>query len=312
MKDLVSFIIPTYNNEDTIEPCIQSILKQTCQKEIIAVDGNSTDKTKDIINKYHLKLITEKKRGAGAARNRGSKIARGNYIAFVDADAVLPENWSVKALRILKEANKDVAGVAGPVMSLGKNAIGMALDTLSFGKPKNIGRIYTNALNTTGVMFKIAPFRNTMFDENFIRGEDTELGFRMREKGYRLLFDGELYVYHHHPTTFKGLFDKWFTYGKSYPLSYLRHKKMIGIWFYSRIFYMPILCLLIGLSLLWEITIWIACIQLSSLFFAYVYTGLKIPLEIRKINILTFSIIHTIKQLAQLIGIWFGFFERLF
>ncbi|UCE73107.1 MAG: glycosyltransferase [Methanomassiliicoccales archaeon] len=312
MEDLISFIIPAYNNENTIGECIGSVLKQTCKKEIIVVDNGSTDRTRDIIERYPVKLLIEKKRGAAAARNRGLGVANGNLVAFVDADAVLPRKWCAKALQILKNAKEDVVGAGGPLLSIGRSDIAKALDALSFGKPRNIGRTYTDALNASGVMFDMKIFREIRFDENLIRGQDTELGFRIRNAGYKLLYDSELYVYHHNPTTLKSLVKKWFKYGKSYPLSYLKHRKMRGTWFYARVFFIPVLFLLIALSFIWTITAWIACLQLLILFFSYIYIGLQIPTEIRRIDVITFSFIQTIKQLAQLMGIWYGFFERMF
>ena len=229
---------------------------------MIVVDNGSTDKTRDIIKKYPVKLLFEKKRGAAAARNLGLKVAKGNYVAFVDADGILPKKWAVKALNAFRETDEDVVGVGGPILSIEKNEIGRALDALSFGVPRNIRRIYTHALNTTGVMFNIEILGDIKFDEEMIRGQDTEISFRIRKRGFKLLHDSELYVYHHNPTTYLELFKKWFTYGKSYPLSYLKHRKMRGFGFFSRISFLPILLLLIGLSFIWEITVWIACIQL--------------------------------------------------
>ena len=159
MEDVISFITPSFNNEKSIGKCIKSISKQRCQKEIIVVDGGSTDKTIAIAKRYNVKLLIEKKRGSAAARNSGSWVARGNYVAFVDADAILTENWIERALKTIKEADRNVAGVAGPVFAVRKNAIGRALDALSFGMPGKGNIYYTKGLNTTGVLFKMDIFK---------------------------------------------------------------------------------------------------------------------------------------------------------
>jgi glycosyltransferase involved in cell wall biosynthesis len=312
MEDLISFIVPAYNNEDTIGKCIESILAQSPNKEVIVVDNGSTDNTEEIISKFSVTTIVEKKRGSGAARNRGLTMVKGNFIAFVDADAYLPEDWSEKAYKTLKRTEKDVVGVGGPLLSMGKSSIGRSLDGLSFGKPRNDGISYTNALNASGVLFKRSVFNEIRFDEEFIRGQDTEIGFRMRQKGFKLLYDSNLVIYHKNPTTMADLVKKWFTYGKSFPLSYLKHKKMKGSGFYGRLLFIPLLLGLIVLSFFWGILIYFAILQLLLLFFSYCFVASKIPYKNRNVNIVTFSFVHTIKQLAQMMGIWFGFFERAF
>lgn len=91
----VSVIIPTYNRENYICEAIDSILSQTYKDfEIIIVDDGSTDNTKDIIKKYENKVLYfyQANAGPGAARNRGIKEAKGELIAFLDADDVwLPD-----------------------------------------------------------------------------------------------------------------------------------------------------------------------------------------------------------------------------
>jgi glycosyltransferase involved in cell wall biosynthesis len=310
MEDLVSFIVPAYNNEETIGKCLKSIMAQDCNKEVIVVDNGSLDNTRSIIKKFQVTLLYERKKGAGAARNRGLNAALGNFIAFVDGDAFLPKNWIVKAIGILKDTPMDVIGCGGPLLSIGKSPVGQALNGLIFGKPRNANRIYVNALNASGALFDKRAFEKIRFDEDFVRGQDTELGFQMRSSGFRMLYDSSLFIHHKNPTTFSGLFNKWFKYGKSYPLSYIKHKKMRNSGFYARLFFLPVVLSLILLSFIWNILIWFALLQVFSLFFSYIYTGLKIPIKSRGIDIISFSIIHTVKQLAQLTGIWFGFIER--
>ena len=93
---LVSIIIPTYNAEKYIKTAINSALKQTYQKiEIIVVDDGSTDKTAEIVKFYknpRIIYIYQENQGQSAARNAGIKIAKGEYIALLDADDLfLPE-----------------------------------------------------------------------------------------------------------------------------------------------------------------------------------------------------------------------------
>ena len=88
----VSVIIPVYNAEEYLEDCIDSLRKQSLEDiELIFVDDGSTDSSLDIIKAHALldnrvKIIKQKNKFAGAARNAGLNIALGEYITFIDSD----------------------------------------------------------------------------------------------------------------------------------------------------------------------------------------------------------------------------------
>src|SRR5690348_7890348 len=94
---MISVVIPAYNEEDYIENCLKSLMRQEVMPdEIIVVNNNSTDRTEEIVKKYPVILITEKKKGTIAARNAGFDMAKGNIIVRTDADTVVPTNWIKK------------------------------------------------------------------------------------------------------------------------------------------------------------------------------------------------------------------------
>lgn len=91
----VSVIVPVYNGEKTICACIESLLLQSLEElEIIAVNDGSTDSTAEILASYgdRITVLTQKNAGQGAARNAGIRIARGEYLGFVDADDTVERN----------------------------------------------------------------------------------------------------------------------------------------------------------------------------------------------------------------------------
>lgn len=96
---MISIIIPTYNEEDVILKCLESLGKQTFKDfEVIVVDDGSTDTTVEKIKQlrafgYELKLINGKHSGPGAARNLGVKEARGEILVFVDSDMTFDRNF---------------------------------------------------------------------------------------------------------------------------------------------------------------------------------------------------------------------------
>ena len=93
----ISLIVPTYNVEDYLPHCLDSVLEQTFKDiEIIIVDGNSTDRTVAIAQSYADKGIRTRilnqdplKPGVMVAKKTGYMAASGNYIAFCDADDTL-------------------------------------------------------------------------------------------------------------------------------------------------------------------------------------------------------------------------------
>ena len=120
-----SVIVVTYNEERNIADCMSSLVNIDYNKkdyEILVVDGNSSDKTKDIVrnfiknnkNKIKIRLINNPKRFIASSRNAGLKNASYDLIAFTDADCIVPKEW----LKILvdgyeKLKNKHVAAVGG-------------------------------------------------------------------------------------------------------------------------------------------------------------------------------------------------------
>lgn len=112
----VSVILPTFNAEKYLIECLKSILYQTIEDmEIICVDDFSTDKTRDILNEYkkfnnNIKIIENRKNlGAAFSRNEAVKKAKGEYIAFCDADDIYPNPDSLKKMyNIAKRQNADI------------------------------------------------------------------------------------------------------------------------------------------------------------------------------------------------------------
>jgi len=98
----LSIILPTYNNEKTIEDCLKSIFSQEYSRkdfEVLFIDGGSKDKTLSIAKKYPVKIIKNPKRNEESARIIGINRAKGEILCFVDADNILVGNdWFKKML----------------------------------------------------------------------------------------------------------------------------------------------------------------------------------------------------------------------
>ena len=87
---MISVVIPLYNKEKQVKQTLRKVLEQTFSDyEIIIVNDGSTDSSAEIAREFEdhrIKVIDQENAGVSAARNRGIKEAKGNFIAFLDAD----------------------------------------------------------------------------------------------------------------------------------------------------------------------------------------------------------------------------------
>lgn len=114
MEALVSIIIPIYNVEKYLEKCIKSIINQTYRNlEIILINDGSTDESANICEKYknqdnRIVFINKKNGGAASAKNEGLKVAKGDYITFVDSDDFIELDMIEYMVNTIKKYNSDI------------------------------------------------------------------------------------------------------------------------------------------------------------------------------------------------------------
>lgn len=113
MNPLISIIIPFYNSASFLEDAIISIVSQSCDYEAIFIDDGSKDNGFKIVEKYiasnsRIKLIRQRNQGASRARANGVKVARGKWIAFLDADDLLLDSFSETVNKWCREFSGDV------------------------------------------------------------------------------------------------------------------------------------------------------------------------------------------------------------
>lgn len=110
----VSVIIPVYNTEKYLRQCLDSVTGQTLREiEIICVDDGSTDRSLEVLKQYaaedsRITVLTQKNLYAGAARNQGLAIAKGEYLSFLDSDDFFDASLLEKLYRKAKDIDADV------------------------------------------------------------------------------------------------------------------------------------------------------------------------------------------------------------
>lgn len=120
---MISVIMTTYNNKPYIKHALESLLQQTYKDiEIIIVDDGSTDNTREILELYeeHIRYFYKENGGEASARNAGLSLAKGEYIAFLDADDLYKPNKLEEQLKIL-QANPDIDVVYNDIEVIDQN-----------------------------------------------------------------------------------------------------------------------------------------------------------------------------------------------
>jgi glycosyltransferase involved in cell wall biosynthesis len=197
----VSVIIPAYNEDDLIGSCLESVLKtQYPILEVILVDDGSTDRTAEIAAKYGVTVVERASRGGiSSARNEGIKIARGEIVAFVDADCIVDSEWLEHLTSHFTEPR--VAGAGG--LLLCKNQ-GLIAKFRSF-KEREQWSEGTKCMKALFLPGGNGSYRSDIvrslggFDPRFAqpRGHEAlELGHRIRKSGYILIGDPHALVWH--------------------------------------------------------------------------------------------------------------------
>ena len=115
MSELISIIVPVYNNEKYLDKCVKSIVNQTYQNlEIILVDDGSPDNCPRICDEWaktdgRIRVVHKQNGGVSSARNAALDIATGDYISFVDSDDYLEPNAIEVLLSEIAKNNADIS-----------------------------------------------------------------------------------------------------------------------------------------------------------------------------------------------------------
>lgn len=190
----VSVIIPVFNDSDRLRRCLEALSQQTVSNdyfEIIVVDNGSTDNVVQVIQHYpQVILISESQPGSYAARNKGIATAKGNILAFTDADCIPDPSWLENGIKYLA-ANPHCGIAAGKIKFFFQQP----------GAP-NIVEIYDSAVHlrqeqyvkeqwgATANLFTTPAVVNKvgLFNTDLKSGGDLEWGKRVSAQGYTVSY----------------------------------------------------------------------------------------------------------------------------
>ncbi len=197
MKPTVSVIITTFNRRDFVGEAIESVLRQKFYDyEIIVVDDGSTDGTCDALKKYNnINYCYQENQGISRARNQGIKLARGEFISFLDSDDLwLPKKLSIQMAVMEKDPERNVTYTDEIWIRKGKRV-----------NPKKKHQKYSGwifgrclplcIISPSSVMLRRQVFDEVgCFDENLLVCEDYDLWLRISAHFPVLFIDEKLIV----------------------------------------------------------------------------------------------------------------------
>lgn len=201
-QPFISVIIPVWNSPELLAKCLTALAAQSYPRdrfEVVVVDNGSTDSTADVARRYPFAaVLSEPVPGSYRARNRGLKSARGEYVAFTDADCIPDPEWLAAAAQAARRYPS--AGVlAGQVDLFRADSSGSAACekyeyAFEFDQAKNVRHGVCVTANWMSRRATLLQFDG--FDESVKSGGDWHLCGRIRAAGHPIVYVPEMRIAH--------------------------------------------------------------------------------------------------------------------
>ena len=180
-------IIPSKNSADTLADCLRAVCAQIHPSQVTVVDNNSTDGSDLIARDFGCRVLHQKTPGPAATRNLGWQNTEAGYIAFIDADVIIGENWLERMLAFT--IARQLVASQSAVIPLGEKRARfidrfrrewkLLRTSGSSSELESLG-----VINTAACLYSRKVLELTGgFDESFRRLEDFELSMRVRFYG---------------------------------------------------------------------------------------------------------------------------------
>jgi len=193
-KPRISVVIPTYNEEKNIRRALFKLNHQTIPREeyeVIIVDGGSQDRTCEIAEEMGAKVIMQKRKGIGGARNDGFLAAKADFVATTDADCIVPNQWLELFLEDFQKTQVvAVTGPDGPIEKSWKSNLIYFLFRYYIQGLTLFGYYGTAGPNSAfrkSVFLKIGGYKSLPYNE------DVEISLRIKKLG-KIVYDARIFV----------------------------------------------------------------------------------------------------------------------
>lgn len=223
----ISVVVCAYNAAATLEECLGSLERCTYPDlDVIVCDDGSTDETGAIARRFSPTRVLELPRGGlSNARNAGIENARGEIVAFLDADAVCHPEWPFHLALSLED--ETVGATGGPNLPARRTKFAERAVSASPGNPVHVLIADDRAEHVPGCNMafkKDALGAVHWFDPVYTAaGDDVDVCWKLLEKGYEIAFSPAAQVRHHRRDTVRGYLRQQRGYGKAERILWTRH-----------------------------------------------------------------------------------------
>jgi glycosyltransferase involved in cell wall biosynthesis len=233
----VSIIIPTYNEEENIRVCLESLRDDFVVKnaEIIVADGGSKDRTIKIIEDFGLshpnvavRLIENPLKHQSFGLTAGIKAAQGKIIVRIDAHARYPKSYVQKCVALLEKTGAD--NVGGAMCAKGTGGF-QKLVALAMNHPIGVGDAKFHLGRESGYVDTVylGTFRRDLFKKlgffDPYQNQDAEFNLRILESGGKIFLDNSIKVDYFPRSSLGALINQYFNYGRGRCRTTLKHRR---------------------------------------------------------------------------------------
>lgn len=323
---LITVGIIARNEEKYISNSLKSLFKQTFDHplfEIIVVDGNSKDRTREVAEEVlkstdiNYKILNEKDFGFYGhcfARNlvidNSSPDAR--YIAYTDADCIVDKDWLKTLYETIKESGNDIAGAGGPRLiapTYNKKELiinhFLTSTIASGGNPAFAKRNvkYLKSIPNYNSIYKKDVIAKYRYDDSLIMSDDTELNLRLGLNGYKFLYVKDAKVYHSETDSIIQLAKNMVRYGVNIANA-IKKLRLFKIKVFLTLLLLFYLIFLIPAYLAWG---WIVLIPLGLYIVYAVLVFFEILFKTRSIYSLMVFLLVPVQHICYAYGVIYNF-----
>ncbi|MGA2121743.1 MAG: glycosyltransferase [Methanoregula sp.] len=307
----ISVVIPVKNEETKIVNCLKAVFNQTLQPfEVIMVDGHSSDKTVENAQQFPITLLYEEYKTVGGARQVGLENAKGDYIAFTDADCIPSETWLENLHKSFSEGNQQkIMGVGGGIKNIGESVLEKSIFLVFNTYLGSADSVQDRFFNDTRFIKSFCGCNCMYRRSDLIEAggynttlslcEDSDMDERLIKKG-NLLYIPDAIVLHDQTLTLSNFMERNYSFGYGRGRHHFWDLQVIP----------PVLGLM---TLIFLFTIPVLFIAMISLYFLilFAYDILIFIKEKRVIYLLTLPVVFIIEHVMYSIGFWVGLFASI-
>jgi len=296
----VSVIIPTYNRKKELEKLLYSLNNQTLlpsQFEVIIVDDGSDDGTKEWLEKnkdqfkVKISFYSQAHGGPGAARNLGMEKAHGDIFAFIDTDCIAEPKWLERLIKPLH--SEKVGAVGGKEIINDKDPLPMRCFHYLMTSPlttgglrgkrgRKLAHFYPRTFN---MAISRKAYQATEGFKRWFHAEDIELSFRIRKRGFELIYEDSAIVHHRRRNHLIQFLKQTFQMGKARITLARLHPSSLEPLHIVPALLLLFSFLLIFLSLCWGPALFIFTLCLGLGLFYLIIVGINSALKLNSLKV---------------------------